>query len=253
MDNAGYIALSRQVGLFRQMDVVANNVANANTDGYKAQTMSFRDYQLGTGLPYDNNRNRMDFVQDVTTRDDMSEGAMRVTNRPFDVAISGKGFFEVDTPLGPRFTRLGSFHRDGDGRMVTYEGYPVAAEDGAITIEETDTDIRIYDDGRVTAKGIDGLEEERGQIRVVGFADEKFLSKRGNGLYEALPQAQQQALQGGTDYRVSQGMLEGSNVNPMLETTRMITVNRTVGVTSNFLKQVSDLQSHALDVIAQQP
>lgn len=252
MDNAAYIVLSRQLGLFRQMDVVANNIANVNTDGFKGELMTYRDFPLGKGLPVDANPNRMDFVQDVATRRDTSEGSVRMTNRPYDMAIHGNAFFEVETPLGARYTRAGAFQRDNAGQLVTSEGYILQGTDGPITLLEEDKDVRIYADGRVTAQGIDGLEEDRGTVRMVGFENDQMLRKTGNGLYEALPEAVESNLQPGVNVRLSQGMLEGSNVNPMLETTRMITVNRGVGTTSNFLKQVADLQSRAVEVISQQ-
>ena len=122
METPTYIALSRQMVLRDQMDVVANNLANANTSGFKAEMMLMSEVEIpaeeGTALSY---------VQDFATARDFSPGTLRPTGNDLDLAIQGDGFFAVQTPEGVRYTRVGRFQLDDEGTLVTSHGYPVLA------------------------------------------------------------------------------------------------------------------------------
>lgn len=246
MDNAGYITLSRQAALFRQMDVIANNIANANTLGYKHENMMFEQYLVGkSGV------NESAFTSDFSTMRDMGQGPLQITHRPLDAAIDGKGFFEVETPLGTRYTRVGSFQVNADGELVTAQGYRVNSTSGPIAFSDDDIDITIREDGTIFAKRPTGEEEERGTLKVMMFDRPQFLKKLPNGTYDA-GEERPQIAEVTVDYRISQGALESSNVNTTRELTEMIKVSRSVGLTTNFLKDMDELSRKAVNTIARQ-
>lgn len=231
MDNGIYIALSRQMGLFRDMEMTANNLANANTGGYQAEKMMFDDYLVNGG-----EGPKMAFTNDLASYKDTREGTMKVTGNPLDVAISGPGYFTVQTPLGERFTRAGNFQIDMDGTLVTSEGHPVLDEGGQpIAFEPEDNEIIIGEAGNVMVNG-----EQRAILGVVEFENRQMLERVGSTMYktdaEPLPIAES---------RVLHGVLEGSNVQPILELTRMINVSRSVGSTSKLIESQYELQRKA--------
>ena len=145
MENAQLISLSRQIALQRQMDVVANNMANINTTGFKAESMLFEDYVMPTAS--DNNFAGLDqdlhYTEDWSTIHDMTTGSIEQTGNPLDVALSGKGFLTVQTPAGQRYTRNGSLQIDASGTLVDLNGNPVLGESGPIKFDPSDTDIAI--------------------------------------------------------------------------------------------------------------
>lgn len=242
MDNAGYIALSRQRGLFRQMDVVANNVANAESTGYKADGMLFEQFLMGESA-----KQKLSFTNDVSTYKDMQQGAMTVTHRDLDLAINGDGYFEVNTPLGPRYTRAGNFVTRADGTVVTTQGYELVGEGGqAIVIQEEDDRIVVREDGTIT---VGALNDERGKIQLVRFENPQLLEKTQSGLFkteaQALPVTEQ-------DAKIMQGMIEKSNVSPVVEMTRMIKVSRSVGGITNVMKDLHEMQLRTIQTYGRQ-
>ena len=136
MENTLLIGLSRQVTLERQMDVIANNVANVNTNGFKADRSLFQEYLMPTARE-DNfapgRDRRLSHVLDRATFHDFAQGSPDQTKNPLDVAINGDGFFVVQTPEGERYTRDGSFQIDSQGCLVTSDGSPVMSNAGEIT------------------------------------------------------------------------------------------------------------------------
>lgn len=241
MDNAAYIALSRQKILYTAMDNVANNVANANTNGFKSESMIFQQYLM------DNLQSgeKMAFVQDVATYTDNQQGGLTNTERKLDVAINGEGYFPIETPLGIRYTRLGNFHLNIDGLLVTKNGHYVLGNAGErIALAPDDVNINISRDGTIDVEG-----EIRGQIGVTAFEDNQYLNKLGNGLYQ-YEENTGFAPFPANNFDLAQGMLEQSNVNSIQEITRMIQVTRAVGTTSGFINDIGELQRRAVDTIA---
>src|SRR5262245_20021822 len=132
MQNTLLVGLSKQIVLERQIDVVANNVANIGTTGYKADRSLFQEY-LASGAHEDNfmsGDRRISFVQDRATFHDFSQGPSEETKNPLDVAIDGAGFLVVQTPAGERYTRDGNLHINNQGQLVTASGYPVLGNSG---------------------------------------------------------------------------------------------------------------------------
>lgn len=233
MDNSIYIGLSRQLALFRDMETTANNLANVDTPGYNAEKMMFTDYLVDDG-----NRHKMAFAQDISSYRDTRGGALKATGNPFDLAISGPGYFTVETAAGPRYTKAGHFTVGVDGILMTPAGNPVLDIDGQrIFFEETDTDVMVGETGFITTKGPGGVVEERGQIALVEFADEQRMNRLPNQMYET-DQQPQEALSA----RMMQGVLESSNVSPVLELVRTTELSRSVTSTSKFIEVMYDLQ-----------
>src|SRR3979411_2167515 len=186
MENTLLIGLSRQMVLERQIDVVANNVANVNTNGYKADKSLFQEF-LASGAHQDDFRGtdrRVSYVTDRATWRDFSQGAAEPTKNPLDVAIDGKGFLVVQTPGGERYTRDGSLQINSQGQLVTAAGHPVLGTGGPIRIQTTCKQISITADGSVSVlEGVSRIDSVRGKLRLVSFAQAQRLVKEGANLY----------------------------------------------------------------------
>ncbi len=209
MENSLTIALARQSVLERQMDVISTNLANLQTAGFKSENMIFSELieKTDTG-------DFLSIVHDVGFVRDLEEGPMVGTNSPLDLAIHGKGYFVVETPDGQRYTRHGIFQLDATGNIVTTEGHKLLNTGGAaITVPLDAGIISISRDGVISADA-----EEIGLIKLVRFDNEQALTKVGSGLYDAEGQTPRNAA----DAEILQGMVENSNVNGVVEMTRMI-------------------------------
>ena len=253
MENMLLVGLSRQMTLERQMDVVANNVANVNTTGYKADRSLFEEF-LNSRAHEDNfvgRDRRVSYVQDRGTFKDFSQGAAEQTKNPLDVAIDGGGFLVVQTPAGERYTRDGGLQINNQGQLVNASGYQVLGASGPIVFQPTDHDITIAADGNVTVlEGVNRIDSVRGKLRLVSFADAQKLQKEGSNLYSAGAGA---AAQPDATSRVRQGFIEKSNVNSVAEMSRMIEVTRAYTQISAMLQQQGDLRKSALEKLADVP
>jgi flagellar basal-body rod protein FlgG len=205
-----YIALSGAVLKKRNLDIFAQNIANANTTGFKKERMSFKDHMI----PVDNNtgmipdgRTMADIAKSIT---DFTGGALIKTGNPLDLAIDGEGFFPLENGM---YTRNGSFTISSDGELMTKDGFRVQGEGGPITVENGNIDVSAT--GEVS---IDGIAV--GKIQVVDFEDKSVLRKVDGGLFESDDE--------GTPVTsaVSQGFVEGSNVNIIQEMVQLITAQR---------------------------
>jgi len=252
MENALLIGLSRQMVLERQMDVVANNVANVNTNGYKADKSLFQEF-LKSGAHEDNfvgQDRRVSYVLDSGTFKDFSQGPTEQTKNPLDVAIDGSGFLTVQTPAGERYTRDGGLQINNQGQLVNAAGNPVLGNSGPIVFQPTDHDVSIAADGNITVlEGINRVSAIRGKLRLVSFGQAQNLLKEGTNLYSAGTAA----AQPDTASRVRQGFVEKSNVNSVTEMSRMIEVTRTYTQIASLLQQQSDLHKSAIQQLADVP
>jgi flagellar basal-body rod protein FlgF/flagellar basal-body rod protein FlgG len=254
MENTLLIGLSRQMMLERQMDVVANNVANVNTNGFKADRSLFEEYLMP--VAHEDNfvggDRRLSFVQDRATFHDFAGGATEQTKNPLDVAIDGKAFLVVQTPAGERYTRDGGLQINAQGQLVTASGDQVLGSNGPITFQQTDHDIAISDDGTVTViEGTNNAADSiRGKLRLVSFAQAQKLLKEGSNLYAA---GEGNFARPDTTARVRQGFIERSNVNAVTEMSRMVEVSRAYTQMAMLLQQQSDLQRSAIEKLADVP
>lgn len=209
MENSLIVALSRQSVLGRQMNAIANNLANLNTAGFKSESLVFKERVEPTAK-----NQTLSLVQDVTYFRDISEGPLTTTDNPLDLAIRGDGYFAVQTDNGQRYTRSGGFQLDSQGQIVTAQGNPVLGAGGApLTVPPDASNIVVARDGTISADA-----QEIGRIEAVAFANPAALSKIGDNLYEAKGQTPQVTR----DAVIIQGKIEGSNVNGVTEMTRMI-------------------------------
>lgn len=247
MDNPLLIALSRQQALARQFDVIANNMANLRTTGYKGETLIFEEFLMPAtdDAAASGSGSTASFVVEVGTFRDLSEGRFERTGNPLDVAISGPGWLVVETPDGERYTRDGALKIGPDGELVNNQGYPVLGEEGPILFTPDERDIVIGPDGAIASSG-----GEKGRLRLVTFDEEDLglLQKVGGNLYDidAAPEPAE-------DARLIQNMLEGSNVQPVVETARMIEVSRAYAATGMLLDQMHTLRRDAIDKLGSVP
>ena len=239
MDLNSSIAASRLIAQQRAMDVTANNLANANTPGFKLQRVQFADWisrQTGADVP--RGGAAVAYTQDRATWRDQREGALSHTGNSFDLALTGDGYFTVGTDRGTRLTRDGRFGPLPDGTLATSTGDKVLDTNGQpIQIPPTATQISIAGDG--TISGSAGLI---GKIGVVQPVDPTKLQAEGGTLLNAPGGTTPVAAPG-----VLQGTLEESNIQPVLEVTRMMNDAREFQFLSQFIQAENDRQQGAID------
>ncbi len=243
MENALRIGISQQMALRRQLSTVANNLANMNTTGFKAENLIFQEHIMPVAKMDNKNPNsgRMSYVSDPTLMRNFSPGSMQVTDNPLDVAINGKGWFSVQTPDGNRYTRNGNFSLNNQGQLVTMSGLPVLTDGGTINFAQSETDISIARDGTIsTNQGV------KGKLLIAIFDNESALKKQGGNLFSASTEPQVSNV-----VNLAQGMLEKSNVEPIAQMTKMIEIQRAYERTANMLKKMADLKTNAINKLAQ--
>lgn len=251
MQNAILIGLSRQVGLAREMDVVANNLANLNTTGFKADNSIFEEY-LASAARADQTGGRVSFVRDRGIWHDMSQGAVEQTGNPLDVTIKGPGFLVVQTPAGERYTRNGALQINSTGQLVTADGYPVLGDGGPITLQQNDRQVSITRDGSLSVReGTSIIDSQRGKLRLVDFANPQQLQKEGASLFAPVGGATPQPAAATSG--LIQGAVEKSNVSGVVEMSRMIEITRTYAQIDGILQQQNDLGQSAIDKLAEVP
>ena len=211
MGNGIYVATAGAVSQSQTLDIVANNIANASTTGYRAQKPTFESAMA------DAQTQDLSFVRVGTTATDTRAGALKQTGNPLDLALVGDGFFAVETPRGPRYTRAGDFRLNSEGQLVNAAGLAARARGGGtISVPEGTSDLQVDATGRVLADG-----EEVGQLDVARFADAKmereganlFAVRDGRRLEQGLPE-------------IVAGSLEQSNVNIVRGVVDMVRVSR---------------------------
>ncbi|HWA91255.1 MAG TPA: flagellar basal-body rod protein FlgF [Rhizomicrobium sp.] len=242
MDNSLLVSLSQQMASFQSMDVIANNIANVSTPGYRREQPTFQEYV--TQLPGDDGTMQdVSFVQDTGIVRDMSQGPLTQTGNAFDLALKGKGFFVVQTPNGERYTRNGHFALDQQGQIVDDNGDPLMGDGGAITITTDDGDVHVGADGTVSGKN-----GQLAKLRLAAFADESHLEKQGQNMFSSADQPTT-----ATDATIAQGMIEGSNVQPVVEISRMVEVMRAYQATASMTQSQEDLIRQAIDKLGTIP
>jgi flagellar basal-body rod protein FlgF len=249
MQNALLVGLSRQVALSRELDVVANNIANVNTTGFKAEGSIFEEY-LNSNARADTSGSRVSFVRDRGTWHDLSAGPVEKTGNPLDVAVDGNALLVVQTPRGERYTRNGAFQINAQGQLVTSEGNPVLGEAGPITFQPTDNQVSISADGTISVReGNNKTDSQRGTLRMVSVANAQNLQKDGGSTFSVAGETPQATKAS----RIVQGTIEKSNVRAVVEMTRMIEVTRSYTQIANMLSQQADLQKTSMNKLAEVP
>lgn len=210
--------------LDKKFDVISNHLANVATTGYKAETLSF-DEQLQAHM-----------------RIDLSQGSIQPTGNPLDVAITGEGFFKVQTPQGDRYTRNGAFLLDKDRFLVTQDGHRVLGEDGPLTLEGNQ--VTISENGDIAVDG-----ESVGKLRVVTFDATENLEKEGASLlvYKGNVEDERESAAG----VVQQQAVERANVSPVVEMTKMIQTTRNFESFQKLIMTYDEMDAKAISDVGQ--
>jgi len=238
MDTSISVALSAQRALLHQLDVVANNVANANSVGFRAEKADFSTV-LSNATP-----DRTNFVEVTKVHVREAEGPKFQTDNPMDVAISGEGYFSLQTPAGQIFTRDGRFKVSPFGELQSLEGFGVLDAGGApIVLEKGGSDLTIHPDGRVREAG-----KLVGNIGVFNLPEDQISARYGNTAFTAKTPPNAIAL--GSSTSMTQGFLEGSNTDPLKELANLITVQRSFDSVSSMIEKADAAMEKSITELA---
>lgn len=235
MDSQGYVTLTRQTGLLREMQVVANNIANASTTGFRQEGITFSEY-VGRieGGP------SISMGQGNIGETSFAQGALTKTAGTFDFAIEGDGYFLVETPNGQRLTRAGAFSPSAAGDLVTMDGYPVLDAGGAPVFVPPDAEtISVSSDGTISADG-----QLVGQLGLVAPTDPKSLTREGGVLFDAGG-----AIEPVDNPKILQGFVENSNVEAITQLARMVEIQRAYELGQSFMETEDERIRRAMDTM----
>ncbi len=235
MDSTGYITLTRQSGLMREMQVVANNIANAATTGFRQEGVIFSEYVRGM-----QGGESLSMGQGNVRNTSLEQGALTQTGGTFDFAIEGDGYFLIETPDGERLTRAGSFTPNGAGDLVTHDGYRVLDAGGAPVFIPPDVQsIAVSPDGTISADGL-----LVGQIALVAPTDTSGMTRQSGVMFSA-----DDGFEPTEAARVLQGFIEASNVDPIGQLARMIEIQRAYEMGQSFLDSEDERVRRAMDAM----
>jgi flagellar basal-body rod protein FlgF len=231
MNSGMYAALSGNLSALRRLDVIANNLANSSTSGFKADQIQFESVLAGVKNPSTQDPS----LSNERYSTDFSAGALQRSDNVLDVALDGDGFFVVTTPQGPAYTRQGNFRRGAGGKLENADGYEVQGQGGPISV--AGNRIQISDAGVVNVDGV-----ATGTLSKVDFAKPYALNKQGSGLF--VP-ADPQAVPTASTSQVKQGFVESSNVKVVVEMARMIETSRYFESCAKAIKSYDDMAAKA--------
>lgn len=237
MENTGYTTLTRQAGLMREMRIVANNIANSATSGYRQEGLVFSEYVKAV-----DGGSSLSMGQGNVRHTSFQQGALTQTGGTFDFAIEGEGFFLVETPAGERLTRSGAFSPNADGDLVTFDGYRVLDAGGApVFVPPGAADIAVSSDGTISSEG-----NPIGQIGVVQPLNAREMIREDGVMFRA-----DDGYEPAENARVLQRFVENSNVDAVTQITRMIEVQRAYELGASFLDAEDQRVRQALKSLSQ--
>ena len=243
METSAVIAASRQGALRRELETVANNLANMSTNGYKSSQMMFVEHIVKSKGGESLISPKLTFTRDIATRIDTSDGAIQTTDNPLDLAIRNDGFFVVQDTNGKQYyTRNGQFHLDTTGQVVNQQGYALTTTGGApVVFGPTDTKIQVSRDGTMSSEN-----GQLGKLQIVKFANPQQLQRTSGALFtsQSTPTAVNQP-------DVIQGALEGSNVQPIVEIAKMIKLHRNYESAKAFIEREDERQRQMIRDLSQ--
>jgi len=236
MDNPSSVALSGELARMRQMEVLANNIANLSTVGFKGEQVVFAEV-----LSTMTDGSTVSYTEDQGTVRDWSQGPLTKTDNPLDVALQGAGFLEVETAAGVRYTRDGRLKLDPTGQIVTLDGHAILGEgDRPITVPAGAAGLTIGQDG--TISGRDGTF---GRLQIVTFPELQGLTAEEDGRY-----ATDEPPEPAADTKVMQGMVEEANAQPVLELTRLMAAARSIEAAKAFQDGEADRLKDGIERLA---
>jgi len=237
MQDSLYVSLSAQIALQRRLDTIADNVANASTVGFRATGIRFHDMVSGAG------QKSVSFTSTGNTYLSEAHGAMTETGNPFDFAIQGNAWFALETPAGTVMTRDGRFSMNENGELRSIEGYAVLDAGGA--------PIQLDPRGGPPEAGADGSLRQNGAlagaIGLYNFDPGENFVRYGNS--SVVPTGEPEPITDRIDVGVTQGFVEESNVNPVLEMTRLIQVQRAFEDVAAMIRQTGSSTDEAIKTL----
>lgn len=249
-----YMAAAAALAYEKRLEVIANNLANVNTAGFKRDDVSFQAYLSSSeGVaaavtpPYPTGQAGSSFWVTYESRTDFSPGPLQQTGNRLDLALNGRGFFSVESPDGPVYTRRGNFTLSPEGVLVTQEGWPVQGTSGEIRLDASSAgpyglDVTVGEDGAVRVNGRDA-----GRLRVEDVADPTGLIKIGQGYFKL---AETAATTEPENVRVAQGFLEMSNVEAVRAMTEMIEILRGYESYQRVIRSVDEANSKSINEVS---
>lgn len=242
-----YTATTGMIQQSRRLDTIANNLANANTVGYKSDKVLNRAFDdellLRMGGGQASNVRDVGYINHGVYADEVvisfDQGSLDQTYKSTDTAILGQGFFTILTDDGVRYTRDGTFSIDSYGRLVTQEGWPVLGEEGEIYVYDEDYNIDAY--GNIVRNDV-----YTDTLLVVDFDNKDTLRKVGDNQYMNIEPNNQPIQFTG---EIKQGYLEGSNVEPIKEIVDMMTVTRSYETNQRIVKMMDDTLGKAVNEV----
>ena len=240
MDSLTAIAASGLRARMESLDLLANNVANASTGGYKADREFYSLYAAPEAWDAE-----APSTMPVIERPwiDLSQGVIHSTGSPLDVALSGSGFFSVNAPGGPLYTRNGSFRLAKDGSLITSDGYGVRGTGGTVLRLDSSRPVEIREDGTVLQDGV-----VAGKLDIADFTGTAGLAKQGSNYLKVTDPAQRPAAPPGTT--VEQGKLEASNTGSAEAAVRLISVMRQFEMLQKAASLGADMNRRAVEEVA---
>jgi flagellar basal-body rod protein FlgF len=245
MENVMLIGLSRQVALARELDVVANNVANIDTNGFKRRSTVFQEYLMPTARHehFQGADKRLSYVWDRGTTLNFNQGSLERTGNPLDLALKGDNLFVTRSAAGiERYTRNGSLSINAKGELVNSDGHVMVTDQGSLTLSPSERDLQIANDGSITTSN-----GPRGKLKVVAVPNPQLLRNVGQNLFTTTVPLQNA---GARDYSIMIGEIEKSNVKPVLEISRLMEISRSYQNVASLMQRTDEIRRSAISRLA---
>jgi flagellar basal-body rod protein FlgF len=245
MENTLLIGLSRQVALARELDVVANNVANVDTNGFKRRSTVFQEHLMPVARHehFKNSDKKLSYVWDRGTTLNFSQGKLEHTGSALDVSIQGDALFAVrpngSATGGERYTRNGSLGINAKGELVNSDGHVMLTDQGPLTISGTESNIKIAADGSISTSA-----GARGRLKMVNVPNPQILRNEGQNLFST-PTPLQAAQ--GKDFRLVSGEVEKSNVKPVVEISRLMELSRAYTNIASLMQKTDEIRRTSIN------
>jgi flagellar basal-body rod protein FlgF len=241
MDQVSVTAASGLQSRMEALDLVANNLANTTTGGFKLDREFYSLFTAADNEADGDSATTLPLIQKQWT--DFSQGVLTPTGSSLDLALSGKGFFAVNGPSGPLYTRNGSFQLSPSGQLTTAEGYPVRDINGQPLQTQSQDSLAVAADGSITQSG-----QTIGQLQIVDFQDRAVLQKLGNSYFN-LSDPKTVSIPA-PDTTVQQGKVENSNVAPAESAVRLVGLMRQFEMLQKAITITADMNKQALTEVA---